>query len=720
MLISKMGKRLMAFVIAMAFVLSGLTYLPKTANAEGAVPTVDVLGAKLRLDKEGVDNNGTQSMKLAVEIKNADSASNCAIELNVGGRVRTITTADVPEGSQDKIQSKSLYSKNEADNSVVYAVTITGIPQDAFDTDIKVKGMAEYNKDTSTSTAESTQESKSVDGIVKSLQEKYSYLGIAMYDGTLYKNYGETALTANDIGANGNITLAESTVDKTDYITYNEDGTMSVEDKRTDDSTTEIHVKLPFTVKPGQKVNVSIAGPQWGTSDFRIWTVPKDAKYSGDYVENNNITLNPKINDDNSFGGTASVVCKKGDCNYLTLKPQAGIKITGLIISSIDVEVEALPEPTPRPEPKDIDIKFSAYTAHPANGVWWYEDSKNNEYMPDGSVKFHVGGGRGVAFYVNEDKTPIRIGDYSKAVVVCSADVDDEPVGLGLITDPDLKFDDNNVYDSQNSKRTGAANTESTFEIDIDKDVNNKNADVYGVLVSDRWKDGANITVKSIKLFKKEVSTATPTPKPDPRPDLTVAKTTASIKVDAEIDEAWKSAETLSIPNSAQAVTTDTSATAKLLWNDKYLYILADVKDSNIDYSASKADDYKRDGVEILFDEDCSLENNYNENLDAFQYRYTGFEADDPTDTFVNNTGKIAKNKYRGMKTAYKITDTGYTVEAAIPFASSPIIGKKMGFELTIMDCADGNRKNELWLIGTGKGNLWMDPSILGIIQLAE
>ncbi len=236
----------MAFVIAIAFVLSGLTYIPKTASAEEAAPTVKVLGATLRLSKDGVDNIGTQSMRIGIQVNNADQAKDCAIKLTVGDKVRIIgtssTTPSYAEG--DNVQyfsSPSLYSKDESSNTVVYAITITGIPTDNFNSSIAIEGITDNGSDEPIA---ATGENKSVDTIVSELKTRYPALNIVMLGGTLYTGNGEDKLAAKDI-LDYNPDLSTNpdgsgwNADKTEYtIPLNENTVQDVEDVNDPKNTT--------------------------------------------------------------------------------------------------------------------------------------------------------------------------------------------------------------------------------------------------------------------------------------------------------------------------------------------------------------------------------------------------------------------------------------------------------------------------------------------------
>lgn len=110
-----------------------------------------------------------------------------------------------------------------------------------------------------------------------------------------------------------------------------------------------MHLPLPVTVAPGQKLKVTISGTSWGSSDFRIWTVPQGGETSGDFVQNNSIFLNPTVNEDNSFTGTVELIAKDRECNRITLKPLYGVKITNLLISEIKVELVSSETPAASP-----------------------------------------------------------------------------------------------------------------------------------------------------------------------------------------------------------------------------------------------------------------------------------------------------------------------------------------------------------------------------------
>ena len=70
------------------------------------------------------------------------------------------------------------------------------------------------------------------------------------------------------------------------------------------------------------------------------------------------------------------------------------------------------------------------------------------------------------------------------------------------------------------------------------------------------------------------------------------------------------------------------------------------------------------------------------------------------------------------MAIEYAVTEAGYVVECAIPWVEKAVEGKKFSMEMTVMDCTDGVRANEIWLFGTQVGNLYQDPSLMSEVEL--
>lgn len=187
------------------------------------------------------------------------------------------------------------------------------------------------------------------------------------------------------------------------------------------------------------------------------------------------------------------------------------------------------------------------------------------------------------------------------------------------------------------------------------------------------------------------------------RPTIEIKQGT--VNVDGEIDDAWKNAETVKLEIVVQSVAV--TCDAKLLWDKDNLYVLMDVKDKVLNDASS--DDYQQDSIEVFIDEDHKKPESYQP--DDKQYR-------------VSYKNKLSFNgekcKAENMKSAVKLTDGGYLVEASFKWTDiTPEAGKTViGLELQVNDATSaGSRSGTLsWADDTGTG--YMNPSVLGNAKL--
>ena len=187
------------------------------------------------------------------------------------------------------------------------------------------------------------------------------------------------------------------------------------------------------------------------------------------------------------------------------------------------------------------------------------------------------------------------------------------------------------------------------------------------------------------------------------RPTIEIAQGT--VNVDGEIDDAWKNAETVKLEIVVQSVAV--TCDAKLLWDKDNLYVLMDVKDKDLNDASS--DEWQQDSIEVFIDEDHKKPESYQP--DDKQYR-------------VSYKNKLSFNgdkcKAENMKSAVKLTDGGYLVEASFKWTDiTPEAGKTViGLELQVNDATSkGERSGTLsWADDTGTG--YMNPSVLGNAKL--
>ncbi|WP_458126105.1 endo-1,4-beta-xylanase [Paenibacillus sp. Z3-2] len=177
--------------------------------------------------------------------------------------------------------------------------------------------------------------------------------------------------------------------------------------------------------------------------------------------------------------------------------------------------------------------------------------------------------------------------------------------------------------------------------------------------------------------------------------------------VDGQKDRVWKKATSIStdvwvLGNSGA------TATAQLLWDEQYVYVLADVKDPLRSKSSSNA--HEQDSIEIFIDPSKDQTTYYQE--DDAQYRVN----------FDNETSFGGNAQKESFKSATRLTSEGYTVEVAIPLESVLTEGKRwIGFDLQVNDdgAGDGKRSSvSIW--SDSSGNSYQDTSGFGSLLLTR
>ncbi|MBT3240873.1 MAG: hypothetical protein HON98_05760 [Chloroflexi bacterium] len=135
----------------------------------------------------------------------------------------------------------------------------------------------------------------------------------------------------------------------------------------------------------------------------------------------------------------------------------------------------------------------------------------------------------------------------------------------------------------------------------------------------------------------------------------------------------------------------DLSAEFKLGWDAEYLYVGLHVRDSLFAQQASGSQIYRGDSLEILIDTD--LGGDFSSNVlsgDDFQF---GFSPGNLRSAAISESfvwaPKFAMGSFEMGQSAGRLTENGYYMEAAIPWASmdiDPHDGKHFGFLLSVSD----------------------------------
>ncbi|MCI7804555.1 MAG: endo-1,4-beta-xylanase [Oscillospiraceae bacterium] len=176
--------------------------------------------------------------------------------------------------------------------------------------------------------------------------------------------------------------------------------------------------------------------------------------------------------------------------------------------------------------------------------------------------------------------------------------------------------------------------------------------------------------------------------------------------IDGVIDDIWASVESIDV-NKYTMGKDGAYGTAKALWDKDNIYVLVEVKDSNL--SKASANAYEQDTVEIFFDENNG--------------KTTSYEADD-IQIRVNFDNEVTVTDGKSgdiYKTAAKVTEVGYVVEVAIPHTIKEFEPNQVvGYDVQINDDNGEGKRTGIanWSDLTGQG--YINTSGFGVLELSN
>lgn len=171
------------------------------------------------------------------------------------------------------------------------------------------------------------------------------------------------------------------------------------------------------------------------------------------------------------------------------------------------------------------------------------------------------------------------------------------------------------------------------------------------------------------------------------------------------IDDIWRDVPTLKIDKAQQAWDV-AQGVAKVMWDERNLYVLVEVSDSVLDKSSSNA--HEQDSVEVFVDEKNLKSIQYQEGIGQYRVNYANEASFNP--------GSISEGFE--SRTIVHDEESGYTVEMKIPFKFvDPLNEMKIGFDVQINDAKDGVRQGvSIWNDVSGQG--YQDASVFGNLVL--
>lgn len=149
---------------------------------------------------------------------------------------------------------------------------------------------------------------------------------------------------------------------------------------------------------------------------------------------------------------------------------------------------------------------------------------------------------------------------------------------------------------------------------------------------------------------------------------------------------------------------TEKGATGKVwtAWDDKYLYVYAEVVDAKVTDASKVTSLWANDSIEVYVN--YAGKDGKIADINAAQITYG------PSYTKLAGGGKYQAAHLNDIKTAFTYNDKGYTVELALPWDSFDVKeGATLGFSVGINDDADDKADSREYhtFDGAGLGSAW-------------
>ncbi len=172
-------------------------------------------------------------------------------------------------------------------------------------------------------------------------------------------------------------------------------------------------------------------------------------------------------------------------------------------------------------------------------------------------------------------------------------------------------------------------------------------------------------------------------------------------------------------PNSGRS--TDLAGQVRFAYDDQYLYVAFQVEDDGyVGYTGDDMNYFLGDSVQLSLDMD--LTGNFNEarrSEDDWQVDFLP-EAESPR-VGLWQLGSLAARPFDEAQVAVSLTETGYLVEAALPwnsFGVSPQPGDRLGLAANVNDNDTPGRNAQECIISTAPQRRWDDPTSWGSLLL--
>lgn len=188
-----------------------------------------------------------------------------------------------------------------------------------------------------------------------------------------------------------------------------------------------------------------------------------------------------------------------------------------------------------------------------------------------------------------------------------------------------------------------------------------------------------------------------------------ITKSATAIVLDGSKEEGWANSEEYEIKNKILSIDNemDLSGKVNVLYDNQYLYVLYTITDNQ--KRASSTNFWENDGVELY--------------IDGNNDKATTYDADDFQYVFRYDASQILEGHNKsvtGITAKALQTNTGYTIEAAIPWmliGIAPTASKNIGLDFHVNDSDLGLRDGKLAWYAT-EDNSYSNPSTFGLGRL--
>lgn len=199
-------------------------------------------------------------------------------------------------------------------------------------------------------------------------------------------------------------------------------------------------------------------------------------------------------------------------------------------------------------------------------------------------------------------------------------------------------------------------------------------------------------------------------------PDSTATRGTPTI--DGVVDPAWDRTQTISESASYAPI----SAKIRYLWDDKYLYVLAQVKDKTpyavLDSSgepSNKELDQMNDAISVWVNWTNSPTASYKVATGELAGNYV---IDRKNRLGTNFPPPTSSSDLSGVVSKVVSNDKGYVVEAAIPRPAGSGPSDVMGINVSVNDDSSGDGNRELYITQDTTNDYWKTAAALPTVKL--